>query len=163
MPSSEGGRPCPPDQSRDPVSKTKRRTIPHWIYKDSTYFLTWRLVKTQAELNYFEREFVAEVLNYFHNARYFLICYVVMNDHVHVMFQIMNNYSVPKLVHSWKSFTANCFQRRFKRKGRVWQEEYYDRIIRNDKQFYRTVNYILNNPKKRWQTENYRWVFFREI
>ena len=157
----EGGRPCPPDENKNnAVFKTKRRTIPHWIFVGAIYFLTWRLARDQIELTPDERNFVSQTLHHFQNVRYELISYVIMNDHIHVLFQPMNDESIPRIIHSWKSFTANGLQRHYGRIGAVWQEEYFDRIIRTEKQFYRTVRYILNNPQKRWQTQEYPWMYY---
>ena len=34
----------------------------------------------------------------------------------------------------------------------VWQRNYYEHIIRNDDEYYKTVNYIMENPKK-WESD----------
>ena len=107
-----------------------------------------------------ERELVSQVLLHFHGNRYHLFCFVVMNDHVHVLFRPAEKVAVGKIMHSWKSFTANRLQRLSGRLGSVWQDEYHDRIMRNEKQFYSTVRYILNNPRKRWRTEEYPWAWY---
>ena len=33
-------------------------------------------------------------------------------------------------------------------KGKFWAREYYDKIIKNEKQFNITIDYIMNNPIK---------------
>ncbi|HOV92665.1 MAG TPA: type I restriction endonuclease, partial [Candidatus Kapabacteria bacterium] len=48
-------------------------------------------------------------------------------------------------------------------KLRVWQHESFDRIIRNEEEFYEKMNYIANNPVKRGLVENieeYKWFWF---
>jgi hypothetical protein len=51
-------------------------------------------------------------------------------------------------------------QRVHKRFGRVWQDEYFDRIIRDDKEFAQKRDYIIANPWKRWPNINdYAWVW----
>jgi putative transposase len=49
-------------------------------------------------------------------------------------------------VHSWKSFTAHAINQSLGRRGAVWSREYFDRMIRNDRQFEATRFYIENNP-----------------
>ncbi|MCH8212252.1 MAG: class I tRNA ligase family protein, partial [Planctomycetes bacterium] len=47
-----------------------------------------------------------------------------------------------------KSFSAHEINRQRARKGAVWQDEYFDRIIRNDDEFYEKFNYMIQNPVK---------------
>jgi putative transposase len=44
----------------------------------------------------------------------------------------------------------------------IFQDESFDRIIRNDKEFFEKLNYVLNNPVKRGLIENgyaYKWYY----
>ena len=41
-------------------------------------------------------------------------------------------------------------QREHKRFGRVWQDESFDRIVRDDEEFAQKLDYIVGNPWKRW-------------
>jgi REP element-mobilizing transposase RayT len=148
----------PPEEPELTIS---RRRLPHWSYEGSVYFLTWRLSQKQSELSAEERDMVAQALRHFESERYQLFCYVIMNDHVHVLVRILESDSPSKTIHTWKSYTANRMQRLFNRKGTIWQDEYFDRIIRNEKEFYDTANYIVRNPLKRWGTEEYKWIWFR--
>jgi hypothetical protein len=67
------------------------------------------------------------------------------------------------LVHSWKSFTAHKLRRDYGRKTPIWQEEYFDRIIRDEKEFLDKAQYIINNPLKRWpEEEEYPRVWLKE-
>lgn len=84
-----------------------------------------------------------------------------MNDHVHVLFQLNEQEVLPAILHTWKSYSANRLQREYKRKGKIWQDEYYDRIMRNEREFYDTARYILNNANKRWGIEDYSWAWFK--
>jgi REP element-mobilizing transposase RayT len=49
---------------------------------------------------------VEDSLLFFDSQRYRLLAWVVMPNHVHVLFQPMNDWSVAKIVASWKKFTA---------------------------------------------------------
>jgi REP element-mobilizing transposase RayT len=82
-----------------------------------------------------------------------------MNDHVHVLIKPLEEHPLETVVHSWKSFTANLLQRQFGRQGAVWQEEYFDRIVRDEAEFLEKGQYIMNNPRTRWpELEEYPWV-----
>ena len=87
-------------------------------------------------------------LRHFDGSRYELYACVVMDDHVHALVKPREDYRLQKLVHSWKSFTAHKLRRDSSR--RLWQEEYFDRIVRDAKEFLDKAQYILNNPLKRW-------------
>ena len=96
----------------------------------------------------------------FEGSRYQLYAFVVMNDHVHVLIRPHPNHSLESILHSWKSFTANRMQRESLRTGRLWQDEYFDRAVRDRKEFEEKRDYILTNPFKRWpKIESYAWVW----
>jgi hypothetical protein len=45
------------------------------------------------------------------------------------------------------------------RTGPVWQDEYYDRIVRDTIELEKTIEYIMLNPSQRWPDhEQYPWV-----
>lgn len=51
-------------------------------------------------------------------------------------------------------------QREYGRRGRIWQDEYFDRIVRDEKEFAEKFNYIVGNPWKRWpELTHYGWVW----
>lgn len=45
-----------------------------------------------------------------------------------------------------KSVTAHKINRLLRRSGSFWLHESYDRIIRNDHEYYATFDYIVMNP-----------------
>ena len=111
------------------------RRLPHWRADEATYFVTWRLAKSQAELAAGERDVVAAALKHWAGKRYQLAAFVVMNDHVHALLSPIAPHRLEEVIHSWKSFTANRMQRDHGRRGAVWQDEYFDRIVRDQKAF----------------------------
>src|SRR4029077_19116962 len=84
--------------------------------------------------------------------RYDLDSFVVMPNHVHVLFRLRAGEALEKVVHSWKSFATKKINRarergRLARTGQVWQEEYSDRMIRNERHLNGVRSYIARNPK----------------
>jgi len=137
-----------------------RRRLPHWRADQAIYFVTFRLAEAQPDLELAERELVASALRYFDGKRYRLTAFVVMNDHVHVLLSTMEPHRLEAVIHSWKSFTANQMQREHGRHGRVWQGEYFDRVVRDEEELVQKFEYIRGNPWARWpQLESYRWVW----
>ena len=91
---------------------------------------------------------VENALLHFDGARYRLHAWVIMPNHVHILVSIGNEYSLSSIVHSWKSFTSHQANRILGRSGPFWQEDYFDRRIRNSRHFQATVRYIEENPVK---------------
>jgi len=128
------------------------------------YFVTWRLRPGQTDLCPQELNRVVAGLRYFDQERYDLFAFVVMNDHVHVLLKLRDDRRLEDILHSWKSFTAREFQRYHGRRGAVWQDESFDRIVRDEDEFWQKVEYILGNPGKRWaefRDSEYRWSWIR--
>lgn len=77
-----------------------------------------------------------------------LHAYVVMPNHVHVLFELLDRKELPGLLQEWKGVSAHLLNRELGRKGRVWQEEYHDRLVRNFAHYRRAVEYI----RKNWES-----------
>ncbi|HVE56061.1 MAG TPA: transposase [Pyrinomonadaceae bacterium] len=93
-------------------------------------------------------ELVQDALLYFDNEKYKLISWVIMPNHVHFLLRPFENHTLEKIIHSIKSFTAQKANQILNRRGKFWQEEYFDRYIRNYEHFEKTINYIELNPVK---------------
>ncbi len=84
-----------------------------------------------------------------------------MPNHVHVLLTIFEQSTVSSVVYSWKSFTAKKANQSLGISGRFWQPEYFDRVIKSQRQFEFTVRYILNNPVKAGLCKKfYEWPWF---
>jgi REP element-mobilizing transposase RayT len=100
--------------------------------------------------------------------------YVVMPDHIHGIVEIIkivgaqnleppleNKFqqiipqSIGSIIRGFKIGVTKWF--RYENQGdqnmRVWQRNYYEHIIRNDAEYIRIANYILNNPAK-WSRDS---------
>ncbi|MDY7110451.1 MAG: class I tRNA ligase family protein [Planctomycetota bacterium] len=152
MGAREGGTGVPPVRPPRIVSDKlhiHRRNLPHWQLGGSTYFITFRLV--QGEMTEQERRVVLEACLHWHNERMHLHLVSVMPDHVHMLLTPLEQspgewHSLPDILHSIKSFTAHRIQEQREASGPLWQDEYYDRIVRDDDEFYEKWNYIVENP-----------------
>ena len=158
LPGSAGVPPALPSQSDD--EKTERR---QQIERD--------LDKGYGSCILRDKEIAQIVVNawtYFDGKRYDLVAYVVMPNHVHVLIKTYEGFPLSKVVHSWKSFTAHEINKNLKgkfncgrdaraprhkyliggRDAKVWQNEYFDRFIRDEHHFAKAVAYIHENPVK---------------
>jgi putative transposase len=91
---------------------------------------------------------VEDALRYFDGKRYELHAWVVMPNHVHLLFTLVEGESLDKVMKSLKSFTARRCNKALGRSGNFWYREYFDRYIRNEKHFSDVVDYIEYNPVK---------------
>jgi REP element-mobilizing transposase RayT len=91
---------------------------------------------------------VADALRHFNGQRYSLHAWCIMPNHVHVIVQPMPGNPLPRIVHSWKSYTASVANRELGREGQFWQHEPYDHIIRSGREYAFQVDYTWKNPDK---------------
>ena len=91
---------------------------------------------------------VADALLFLDRRRYDLHAWVVMPNHVHLLFTPIAPASLAAIVHSLKSYTAKEANRLLGRTGPFWQREYFDRAIRDAEHFSDAVEYIEANPIK---------------
>jgi DNA-binding transcriptional MerR regulator/REP element-mobilizing transposase RayT len=91
-------------------------------------------------------DIVEKALNYFNEERYFLGKWVIMPNHVHFLLIPINGHKLNEIMHSIKSFTAHEMNKAGNIRGKVWQDESYDHIVRSEKQLYTYEEYIINNP-----------------
>ena len=100
---------------------------------------------------------VKAALEYFDGQRYYLHAWSIMPNHVHVIVEPIAGIRISKIVHSWKSFTANRINRQLGRKGQLWQHEPFDHIIRSEKEYLFLVEYVWSNPEKAGLKNCPRW------
>src|SRR5947207_1689027 len=99
-----------------------RRDLPHLQKLGKTYFVTFVTYQRQ-ELPPNERDIVLACITYPHRQTIYLHSAVVMPDHVHLLFTLFDDVTLPKLIQRLKSVSAH-------RVGhRMWQREYFDRIM----------------------------------
>ena len=78
---------------------------------------------------------------------------VVMPDHIHLILKPFvvesdTEYSLSKILQSIKGFSAREINKVRGTKGALWQDESFDRIIRDNDEYLEKWNYIRGNPVK---------------
>jgi putative transposase len=93
---------------------------------------------------------VVDALRFFDGTRYELDCFVVMPNHVHAIVRPLLCATEPleRILQSWKRHTSLEINRLLGLSGTLWQEESFDRIIRDAEHLYRSIQYIGTNPEK---------------
>ena len=91
---------------------------------------------------------VIENLFHFNGIRYNVLRWCIMPNHVHVLIEVMEGWTLSTIMHGWRSYTAHQANKILERTGVFWMEEYFDRYIRDEKHLETVINYIDNNPVK---------------
>jgi putative transposase len=132
--------------------KIKRRNLPHWVIEDAVYFITFNTFNTV-----FSNEEMLIVKEHIVNGSekfYDLYAAVVMNNHVHVILKPINGYTLTRITKGIKGVSANQINKSRNSTGSIWQDESFDRIIRDADEFDEKLLYMYNNPIKAGLTED---------
>jgi len=120
-------------------------------------------------------DLVSDAIQSLHPECYSLHSYCIMCNHVHLLMD-QQNIPEPAPIKTGHRYTAlSHAMRRLKgrtgyacakllgKKGSFWQHESFDHVVRNEKEYERILNYIINNPVKaglvdEWQNWPYTFV-----
>lgn len=91
---------------------------------------------------------LANALAHFDHDRYELRSRVIMPNHVHVVVRPNREHTLEQILHSWKRYSARQVNTYMGRSGKLWQEESFDRILRDTQHLRRVVRYVEKNPGK---------------
>jgi putative transposase len=141
------------------------RTDKCWIeYAKTVFELTEKMLDAGFGDCWFRQTLYAEELQrsllHFHQAKYDLGCFVIMVNHCHLTMRPFDGFELEDEVGAIKRTTSRFINQHEQIAGPLWQQECYDRIIRDEEHLYRVVQYIGNNPRKanvpedQWQ----RWM-----
>jgi putative transposase len=96
---------------------------------------------------------------------YYLYAVIIMPDHVHLILTPKEDYSLSRIMKGIKGKSARRINENRNEKGSVWQDESFDRILRNEEELFEKLHYMLNNPFKAGLTDdpwNYHGWYFNE-
>ncbi|MFB3881716.1 MAG: transposase [Armatimonadota bacterium] len=72
--------------------------------------------------------------------------YVVMPDHVHLIMVLRGKHDLATVVRLWKGYSSRVIGRESGAEGPVWQDGYYDHMIRNSRDLLNWIDYVHHNP-----------------
>ena len=94
-----------------------------------------------------------------------IIAFVVLPDHMHLLISPKTNrYSISDFMKSVKGKSAIEINKITGRKGRLWQHQFLDHVVRSNEDYRVHIEYIHYNPIKHGlcdEPEDYRWSSYR--
>jgi REP-associated tyrosine transposase len=73
--------------------------------------------------------------------------YVVMPDHVHFFCSAeLDAKTLPTFMQAWKQWTSKRIARELRLLGTVWQEEFFDHVLRSSESYSQKWDYVRQNP-----------------
>jgi len=82
---------------------------------------------------------------------YELTAFVIMPNHIHLLIKPLQKLSL--VMQSIKGASSREINKTLKRKGSFWAKDYYDKVIKDERQFELVYNYIKNNSLKLGEAE----------
>ena len=133
-----------------PAAGAYTRKLPHLQAPGRTIFITFVTWKRHV-LPESVRRLALDCCLYDHGIKYELHAAVVMPDHVHLLLTPNTDaegstYSLREIMGGIKGSAAHAVNRALGRKGRVWQSESFDRLLRSDESTRSKADYICENP-----------------
>ena len=146
-----------------------RRNLPHYQKNDRAHFVTF-VTKDRWILPSRARDTILEACLHIDGVKAIIHAAVVMPEHVHLILTPLRNdagdeYSLPQILHSIKSYSAHEINRYLKRKGTVWLDESFDHVLRSEDRLDSKIQYLCQNPVRRGLVKEpfqYRWLWTEE-
>jgi len=128
-----------------------RRRLPHYQSDFKAIFTTFTTYQRMI-LPDCARTICLDVCLQGNGKRFTLHGAVVMPDHVHMVFTPLFDengfFSVAEIMQATKGASAHRINRALGRKGTVWQQESFDRVLRREERIGDKLDYILANPMR---------------
>lgn len=145
------------------------RNLPHLQRDDKRHFVTFCTFRRWI-LPTAARSIALQCCLHDNDVKCFLHVAAIMPDHVHLIFTPLVSlekreiYSLAEIMGGIKGASAQLINQALGRRGRVWQTESFDRVLRSSESLDAKIGYILDNPIRaglasKWQ--DYAWVWRR--
>jgi len=148
-----------PTKPQPPHSSALRRG--RWSWPNHCYFVTTNAAnKQQLFASAPAAQVIVDSLVWLQDSgRIRLMGFVVMPDHVHVALVLGNGRSRPegrshiptlaRVMNSFKGFTGKKIKELLRCEGEIWQDGYYDHLVRDEKDFRSRLDYMHANPTRK--------------
>jgi REP element-mobilizing transposase RayT len=144
-----------------------RRQLPHLQCDDKQHFVTF-CTDRRWVLPELVRSIVLGCCLYDNGTKFDLRVAVVMPNHVHMIFaplvdcQGLEVYSLAVIMDAIKGASAHKVNKVLGRKGRLWQPESFDHVVRSSENLDAKIIYLLKNPVRMGLVDewtDYPWLW----
>ena len=143
-----------------------RRKLPHIQVQGKTIYVTFSTYKRWV-LPESARDLVLKNCLHDNGTKLCMHGLVVMPDHVHMVFTPLEDslgrpFGLSEILNSIKGASAHSINKSLNRKGRVWQDESFDHVLRSDESTREKVEYICQNPVRKKLVDDvneYPWIW----
>ena len=124
---------------------------PLHIYEDDTiYFITARTIEKEKFFNTDEKKKILyqELKKFLEKYYYQLYAWIILDNHYHLLFKTKTGKDLEYFISDLHSASSKNLNKLDNQKGRKVWFQYWDRCIRDEKDFYFHFNYIHHNLVK---------------
>jgi len=130
--------------------------LPHFYLENQVYFIT---TTTEGRKPVFAKEEDALILwnvinNQRERERVHLLGFVIMPDHLHLVIIPRGGTRISFIMQEIKKGSARLINRLRGRWGKLWRDEYYDYIIRDEEDLREKLRYVHHNSVKKGLVED---------
>jgi putative transposase len=141
-------------------SHWSRRHLPHLENYGKTYYVTFSTIGRRV-LSPDLRQLALGTCLFEHERSSYIDCVVIMPDHVHMILTPYANWRLPRIVQRIKGVSAHDINKALGRSGAFWQDESFDRILREGDLDEKRA-YVCGNPVAEGLVatpEDYPWLW----
>ena len=133
---------------------------------DRIFFVTTNIARRAVPFVPAECDFILAILDQ-HRKRgdFLLFGYAAMPTHIHLLLSPQEQ-NLIRVMRDIKSRTGYDIARRRKTSGGIWQERYFDTIVRRVRDFWQKLDYIHRNPVEAGLVSDpakWNWSSYRQI
>lgn len=146
----------------------KYKHNPAHLFLDNTYYMITG--GTYKKIPYFkndeDKKLLLKIINEFcEKFHWSLKDWVILDNHYHLMLKSFVGKDLPNIFGRIHRKSSNLLKSKSKITSRIWWN-YWDTCIRDEKDFFRRINYIYYNPVKHGYVTNlvdYKWSSFHDF
>ena len=143
-----------------------RRNLPHIQKSDAPHFITFR-TREKFVLVPPARDLVLQHCLHDHENKIHLHAAVVMPNHVHLIFTPLRNeqgesYTLAEIMNAIKGPSAHSINKLLNRRGPLWLDESFDRVLRSSGDLEDKILYLMANPLRcqlATHPDQYPWLW----
>jgi putative DNA methylase len=143
-----------------------RRDLPHIQRPGATMAITFA-THQRWQLPPSARDQTMNIIEAGHRSKFHLHAAVVMPDHVHLLLTPARDsggqtYGIAEIMSGIKGASAHAVNKALARRGRVWQSESFDRVLRSSERVRAAAEYICENPVRAGlagSVDEYQWTW----